>query len=215
MGDIHNNLELANYVASREGCIPHMYCDRNNLVTVGYGYMMRTEQAATRVVSHYHLNFYHQQNGNILQHRVATLDDVRSDWRNVNDTRARVPVARTITRLRLPRESCVRLLSLTINGFVDIMYRRFPWAPQLDDYIQFALIDARFNPAGVGFIDTANPHIRRMWEALSPDHQDLDAALEAFVLAWRDRGNNQEPYKVRKKDRIEYFRRGIERMRAH
>ena len=74
-----------------------------------------------------------------------------------------------------------------------------------------ALVDARFNPAGVKYLDSTG-HIGRMWEQLDHGKPTYDpvAALENFIAAWRGRGTAR--YQERHGIRVGWFREGVEAM---
>jgi hypothetical protein len=94
-----------------------------------------------------------------------------------------------------------------INIMINAMYERFPWARDLPDEIQMAIIDARYNPKGINPFQEAP----LLWSALQSNPRNLDAALRAFTQYW-DGGNDK--YLGRQQRRLTLFRQGVDRLRG-
>jgi hypothetical protein len=151
---------------------------------------------------------------------VTNFDEVWQDWRRVKlhgQTHPNLAAATygNVARLRVSNAAVELLLRGRLNEFIATMYQRRPFMLRRDERIQMAIIDARFNPAGIGIYRStpgANFHadIPRMWNALDHGHSDFDLerALELFKRIWRGRGGQR--YQQRHRLRVAMFRDGVE-----
>jgi GH24 family phage-related lysozyme (muramidase) len=207
MGDIHNSASLREFIHRNEGnsVYTFMYCDGRGEVTVGVGNLLPTFNAA--ITLHHRFRFHHHENERPTG--VAQPAEVQADWERVRagGRLARFADRRQIASLRLSRRHCLLLLRSRINDMVDAMYSFFPWAQELPDEIQMAIIDARYNPKGINPFQEAP----LLWSALQSNPRNLEAALAAFTQYWS--GGN-EVYQRRQQRRLTLFRQGIDRLRG-
>jgi len=226
MGDLRNNhqrlQELLSHIERREGVFRHFYCDSNGLVTIGVGHLVDQRGApppARQGVARALAN----QAGVVFQSRdtgaVASTPQVVEDWTRIHTHGQTHPGLRAadyapVAILRISNAVARLLLQEKVAGFVAQMYLNRPFAQDLDERIQMALIDVRFNPAGVSLYQNApgahfNPQVPRMWNALNRRHADysLGRALALFEHIWIGRATPR--YQERHRQRIDMFREGV------
>lgn len=209
MSDIHNNCWLREFIHKNEGNSVYtcMYCDNLGLVTVGVGNLLPSFHAALAL--HLRRPFYHHRNEMLTVQ--AQSNEVQQEWIQVHERGRLHPyserAAKRIASLRLRREDCLSLLMERINNMISAMYGSFPWARDLPDEIQMAVIDARYNPKGINPFQEAP----LLWSALHSNSRNLDAALRAFTEYWQ--GGN-DTYQGRQQRRLILFQQGVDRLRG-
>jgi hypothetical protein len=98
------------------------------------------------------------------------------------------------------------------------MYQSRPFAKKLDDYIQIAIIDTRYNPAGINPIYTGVEATKSFWSYLQ--QMDVESAFKEFHRLWYQRIDsnpnfkNRVRYLGRQGIREGWFLKGIQRTKA-
>jgi hypothetical protein len=213
MGDIHNSIRLRGFIHQNEGGSNYtwMYCDSGGVVTIGIGNALSTEHSAVELHRRWH--FRHHLNEQLTN--AASELEVREEWQRVKAAGRIVPPsglrAKAVAHLRLSPENCLAMLMAKINGFVDAMYQRYPWASGLPDEVQFALIDARYNSKGVNPIHDPDVRDQRrveeLWAALHAG--DSARVLELFQDMWK---GGVERYQGRQARRLQLLQIGLSRL---
>ncbi|MEM6972887.1 MAG: peptidoglycan-binding domain-containing protein [Pseudomonadota bacterium] len=174
-----------------EGDIPHFYCDTRDLVTIGVGCLVDTPHKTREkrrlagrgfcreIMNRYGVQMVGRGGGR------ADLDEIYADWCRVFDGKAGAKSSRSIARLRISPGGGVRLARKQAAYFCGGMYKKYPYGRDLHGWIQLALIDARWNPAGIGPWGSTK-HIREMWRLLDPSKASFDplGAAAEFKAAW-------------------------------
>jgi hypothetical protein len=77
-----------------------------------------------------------------------------------------------------------------------------------------ALVDARYNPAGVALYAYSNLDIPKMWNALDPRHRHFDPtrAIALFESIWACKQSVPERYIRRHFRRVQWMRIGLSQM---
>jgi hypothetical protein len=218
--------ELLDHIVAREGSIMYFYCDHRSLVTIGIGHLVDRDRA-TLVERQRIAQGFAATQGVEMRHKVtnalATADQIVEDWERARSYGATHTGSANLyagqTLYRITDATARVLLRTRVDGFIEDLYRSRTFSIYLDERIQMALVDARFNPAGVAlYRDTpgTNYHadIPKMWKALDPeslDH-DYDLALKLFEGIWKKRGTSY--YQQRHKLRVAMFREGVAAMKA-
>lgn len=226
MADLRNNpqrmQELIVHIEAREGAFPYFYCDSHGLVTIGIGHLVdrrgATEadgQALARVLANQAGVVFRNRHNNV----VASAQQIVDDWTRVHAHGQVHPGLRAadyapVALLRISGLVARLLLHERVNGFIAQLYLNHPFAQDLEECIQMALIDTRFNPAGVSLYRNApgnnfHPDVPRMWNALNRQHADynLGRALSIFEQIWIGRATPR--YQQRHRQRVAMFREGV------
>lgn len=216
MGDLRKNhlrlRELGTFILRREGYDPYFYCDNEGYVTIGIGTLVKTENDARRIGQDLNVRFtFHD-----APHKRAIADDVAADWRRVHDKPGLAEHAyRTVAQLRLNEPSVNYLMMQEVSKAADSLYRAHPFLINFDSRIAMALVDVRYNPAGIN--PYHSPQTRPLWDALDPRSKAFDSkrAFTLFELIWANRGGkNKQRYQTRHYQRVQWFRQGLEAMGA-
>lgn len=234
------------HLRRREGRIKHFYLDSKGLVTIGCGMLVekgankktgvRSESggaALARALSTKHgIHFFHKDTK-----ARATPDQIAADWKRVRDARGSKKPDGSVRRkardfldvaeLRISSATIDSMLMKKLKSYGGSMFRRVSYADKIDTLVQIAIIDGRFNPAGVGYWNleddseegdpdkTYREGIARMWHLLNPNTFDFDpyaaADLFAGLYPHKDAGSR---YMGRHAWRAERFREGAARMCA-
>ncbi|MGL5081929.1 MAG: hypothetical protein ACRC8A_10630 [Microcoleaceae cyanobacterium] len=223
MGDLRTNslrmAQLISFIRSKEGDVDHFYCDENGFVTIGVGYLIDSRGGLSQpqvagMISQLlrtGIVFYHRRTSS-----QATLQDVIADWYRVksaySESHQLASFYSRVAQLYITSSAIATLLQSRINEFINQLYLRKPFAINLDELIQMAIIDARFNPARVELYSTSDPGIVSFWEALDSNssHYNLNQALNLFQQIWRGRGRSR--YRQRHGQRIIWFQQGVQAM---
>lgn len=234
MADLRNNplrmQQLIDHIVRREGIVRHFYCDSRlprGLVTIGMGHLV--DAAAANVVAGQALaRALFNTPGVALRHRatgkLGTQQQVVDDWTHVRAHGVAHPGLNSagyapVAQYRISEGAARLLLRRKLDRFIQQLYTLRPYAIDLDERIQMALIDVRYNPAGVGLYDMAdepgdNFHqgIPRLWNALNPDspEYDIENAVLIFEDIWANRANAR--YRERHRQRVVMFWAGSDEM---
>lgn len=205
---------LLKHIQEREGSIRYFYSDGNGWVTIGNGELVDSKDGSGKEVAEKlaaRLTFKTKDG------RVATKQEILDDWQRVKDF-GKIDTASkksrdyaSVAQLRITNESIIELLSTKVRKHTDDLYSNRPFMINLDARIAAAIVDARYNPAGVGIYGTSE-HIVKMWAALNPGLSsfNLSEALDQFVAAWKGRGKRyKERYQERHAIRAGWFREAV------
>jgi hypothetical protein len=101
-----------------------------------------------------------------------------------------------------------------ITTFANALYTNRPFILEYDPRVAMALIDARYNPAGVPLYTGENPDIPKMWNALDPRHRDFDPkqGIALFEVIWGTKRSVPARYIRRHFQRVEWMRHGLSAM---
>jgi hypothetical protein len=199
------------HLDEREGRRTSFYRDHNGLVTIGVGQLVDVGDGASirkrRMAAR---NFANAQADHFrdAQGEAVDVDAILADWERVRSGRH--------GRLRLDEDAIDQLRDEKLSGFVDTLYERKPFVKKLDAGIQLALLDVRYNPAGVRMfsndkVKQTREKVEKMWNALNPSKKsfDLDAAADLFEDIWESRGRSR--YQERHRMRVKMFGEGVKR----
>jgi hypothetical protein len=210
MADLRNDLfrlkELASFVLLREGSIPYFYNDNENYVTIGIGTLVKTREDARSIGNDANVRFTFRNSPGSR----ATAIDVVADWDRVH---ARLGLSEhayaNVAMLRLDSSSVNYLMMQEIKRSANLLYRQHPFLIVFDSRIAMALVDTRYNPAGIN--PYISPRVVPLWAALRS--YDLDKALVLFKTIWAGRGGkNQARYQTRHMQRVTWFAAGVAAM---
>jgi hypothetical protein len=140
----------------------------------------------------------------------ATVADVVADWERVHakpnlSERAYANVA----KLRLDDQSVNYLMMQELRRSANSLYIHHPFLVNFDSRIAMALVDTRYNPAGIN--PYSSPRVVPLWAALRS--YDLDKALMLFRTIWAGRGGkNRARYQTRHMQRVTWFAAGVAAM---
>lgn len=207
--------ELLAHLRKREGAINHFYCDHRGLVTIAVGFLVDKNGGAEAV-------------GRRLAHALAEREDVTfatkngdpvspeevvADWKRVKDHGRANPNlgARrygSVAHLRIDDASVDAITGTIVRRFLDQLYERRPFLLQHDVHVAMALLDARYNPAGIRVFDREGP-VASLWHKLDPQDSAYDAAgaPELFREIWAGRASQR--YQERHAERVEWLREGL------
>jgi len=234
MADLRNNAlrmqQLIDHIVRREGIVRYFYCDSRmprGLVTIGIGHLV--DAAAANINAGQALaRALFNQPGVEFRHKVTrnlgTEQQVVNDWTGVRAHGVTHPGLNSagyapVAQYRIADGVARMLLRRKLDHFIEQLYARRPFAIDLDERIQMALVDVRYNPAGVGLFDMADdpgdnfhPGVPRLWNALNPDSPEFDVenALLIFEDIWSNRGNAR--YRERHRQRTVMFWAGSDEM---
>ena len=221
MPDLRHNptrmQELIDHIRSREGSFPFFYCDSVGLVTIGTGHLVDThshnpadQQAVVQALFNTHGVTLLRPNGT-----VANFNEVWQDWQRVKrhgqtHPNLQASAYANVAQLRISNATVDGLLRGRLDGFIARMYQRRPFMLHRDERIQMAIVDARYNPAGIALYSTTPADLPRMWHALDDGHQDFDLerALQLFKRIWK--GRSTARYQQRHRLRVAMFKDGVD-----
>jgi hypothetical protein len=211
--------ELSEHILKREGFYDYFYVDNEGYVTIGIGEMIdakqdtQAEHNASKFARDNYVNF--KTTGGSP---VTKAEDVVADWKKVRDygkdnpgTRAKA--YKDVAELRMSREGVKKLLKKKITRHANDMITQRPFMIHVNEQIQMALVDARYNPAGIPIYGKTPADLPKMWDALNKDKPEYDLlqALKYFRNIWKGRGGkNKERYAERHMLRVAMFARGVE-----
>ncbi|MBP7514487.1 MAG: hypothetical protein KA791_08070 [Flavobacteriales bacterium] len=208
--------ELLDHIIEREGSYPYFYCDNHGLVTIGIGYLVDQRGAsdatgrrlATALVRRFGNSAFERPGSTGVVDGAA----VAADWQRVKDAgrlgaRSASRYA-SVAQLRLKPRSIRGLLNQRLAGFINTLYNRRPSLLVLDERVAMALVDARFNPAGVALYST-DGHVPALWAALDRSGPSYEPAraVALFAAIWGGRGG--ERYQQRHAHRVAWMRQGL------
>lgn len=203
------------HLREREGVVNHFYCDSRGLVTIAVGYLVDRGQGgrqrglsiARTLANRADVHFANKEDGS-----PATQEEVLADWRRAKDFGFRVRRARAygeVTQLRIDDPSIDAITTTVVNKFADELYRKRPFVLRHDARVAMALVDARYNPAGVRIYGN---RMLAFWNALNPNDRDFDVqrAIELFDQAWAgSRVMERNSYRKRHQQRLQWLREGL------
>jgi hypothetical protein len=210
MADLRNDLsrlkELASFILLREGSISYFYNDNENFVTIGIGTLVKTREDARSIGNDANVRFTFRNSS-----ARATANDVVADWERVH---AKLGLSEhayaNVAMLRLDSLSMNYLMTQEIKRSANSLYRQHPFLVGFDSRIAMALVDTRYNPAGIN--PYRSPRVVPLWAALGS--YDLDRALVLFKTIWAGRGGkNHARYQTRHMQRVTWFAAGVAAMR--
>jgi len=212
--------ELYDHLVRMESAIPYLYCDNVGLVTVAIGFLVDQRGAADSVGEGQARTLANRNDVTFTLNGAAVgANDVVNDWKRVKAYgRAHPGVGagsyRTVAQLRISNQTMRNLTYGRVTDFANTLYSRRPFIREHDPYVAMALLDARYNPAGVALYTAQNPDIPRMWNALNPYHRDFDPnrAVELFESIWANKTNVAARYIQRHFLRVQWMRQGFEEM---
>jgi hypothetical protein len=208
--------ELLAHLLEREGAIDHFYCDHRGLVTIAIGFLVDRDgapdvagkQLAQTLASRGDVKFVRAAGA------AASVADVEADWQRVKEYGRQNPGvgARrygSVAQLRIDRATIDSITGAKVRTFLDDLYQRRPFILNHDVQVAMALIDTRYNPAGVALYGDA-PQLQQMWTALDAGHAHFDPAqaVQLFEQIWQGRGN--ERYGDRHQRRVGWMRAGLQ-----
>ncbi|MBL8216121.1 MAG: hypothetical protein JNK87_35700 [Bryobacterales bacterium] len=206
---------LLRHIRDREGLYTYFYCDSAELVTIGYGELVDSRDGAVegrRLAGELADNYVFRTLTGVAASRAAVLED----WQRVKDHGQQNPDLRArryeaIAQLRITAADAEAMLSAKVRRFADRIYRQRPVLLQADSRIAAALVDARYNPAGVVVTGSAGA-VGRMWDALTPGAPSYSPqrASQEFVNAWAGRAGTR--YQQRHAIRAAWFQEGADAM---
>lgn len=207
--------ELLAHLRRREGAINYFYCDHRGLVTIAIGYLVDKAKGpesaglrrARELAERADVSFTTKDGA------PASSADVEADWRRVKAHGRDNPNlgARryaSVARLRVDDASVDAITSTVVRRFLDQLYERRPFLLEHDVHVAMALLDARYNPAGVRIFDELGP-VAPLWHKLDPKDAAYDAAgaPDLFQQIWSNRAN--ERYQERHAERVAWLREGL------
>ena len=207
--------ELLAHLREREGAVGHLYCDHRGLVTIAVGYLVDRNgqpddagrQLARKLAQRSDVVF------STAAGTPATVTDVEADWQRVKDHGRANPGlgARrygAVARLHIDDVSIDAITGTVVRRFLDDLYAKRPFMLNHDVHVAMALLDARYNPAGVAIYGD-DPSVQKLWNTLDPAHAESapGEALQLFQQIWSGRGN--ERYQERHRQRVAWMRAGL------
>ena len=207
--------ELLGHLVEREGAVDYFYCDHRGLVTIAIGYLVDRDgapdaagkQLALTLASRADVKFATAAGA------AAAAAAVEADWQRVKEhgrqnpgigARGYGPVA----QLRIDRATIDAITSAKVRTFLDDLYQRRPFILNHDVHVAMALIDTRYNPAGVALYGD-DPQLQQMWSALDASQPQFnpERAVQLFQQIWANHGN--ERYGQRHLRRAAWMRAGL------
>jgi hypothetical protein len=211
--------ELVKHIRAREAPISHFYCDNMGFVTIGAGELVKTEKDAGALAAS-GIQFTHKTDDK----KIASRDEIIEDWKRVHDKKGlKTSEYRSIAALRLSERMIDSLLMNRLEVLCRALYKARSFIQYYDPYIAMALVDTRYNPAGLHpWKKTPNKAHCDMWLHLDPCDgtgaaknsstlkQDLVSAVSDFETAWSNRGGkNKKRYQERHAIRVGWFNKGV------
>ncbi len=206
---------LLRHIRDREGLYTYFYCDSAELVTIGYGELVDSRDGdaeGQRMAGELADRYVFRTVTGVAVGRAAVLED----WQRVKDHGRQNPNLRArryeaIAQLRITSGDAEAMLSAKVRRFADRIYRQRPVLLQADARIAAALVDARYNPAGIVVTGSAGA-VGRMWDALTPTSAQYSPqrAAQEFVNAWAGRATAR--YQQRHAIRVSWFQEGADAM---
>lgn len=208
--------ELLDHLLEREGAIDHFYCDHRGLVTIAVGYLVDRDGAPDAAGRQLALNL--ASRGDVkfstAAGAAANVAAVEADWQRIKEHGRQNPGlgARgyaAVAQLRIDHTTVGSITGAKVRTFLDDLYQKRPFILNHDVHVAMALIDARYNPAGVALY-ADDPRLQQMWSALDTGHAQFDPnrAVQLFEQIWANHGN--ERYGQRHQRRVAWLRAGLQ-----
>jgi GH24 family phage-related lysozyme (muramidase) len=232
MADLRTNsqrlTELFTFIKGREGVLDYFYVDNMGYVTIGIGTLVDAKgdniDKGLAVLRKVLAAAPGVQFINKITKQPASAREIEADWAKVKKAYLSAKASGTsiperrykdIADLVLASGSNYLLWKAEVFKSIAEMYKQRPASINLDEYIQMALIDVRYNPAGVNPFYTGEKRISRLWALLNAS--DLDNAFKEFHQLWHVRiadghSKNKTRYLGRQATREAWFQQGITRM---
>jgi hypothetical protein len=159
-----NSKRMAEFVAhvrEREGVISYFYCDNMGFVTIGSGHLVKTQHDARELAA----SGIHK-----ATKKVASSEEIIADWQLVYDNKGlgRREYSR-IAELRLTERAIHDVMIRRLVYFCRALYKAKPFIKYYDTYIAMALVDTRYNSAGLHpWAKSSNKAHCDMWLHLDP-----------------------------------------------
>ena len=215
MGDLRSESDrrkqLIDHIAGREGNYPWFYLDGMGLVTIGKGTLVAKEHDARSAAAA--VNFTFASNPT----KIARADEVAADWRRVHDKQdlknKGAKAYKDVAQLRISDAAVDQLVWRELTPSVNSLYRQHAFMLQYGSRVAMALVDTRYNAAGIN--PYSDPKTKKMWAALDPANDKFDpvVALEQFKSIWAHRGGKYKVrYAERHRQRVQWFRDGLAAM---
>jgi hypothetical protein len=207
--------ELLSHLREREGAVNHFYCDHRGLVTIAVGFLVDRSDGADTVGKQLARTLCARDDVGFASATgaAATTAEVEADWQRVKDHgRAHPGIGARhygpVARLRIDTASVDAITRTIVTRFLDDLYQKRPFVLEHDVHVAIALLDARYNPAGVRIYGD-DPRVTALWHALDPQHADFDTdrAPALFAQIWDGRGNDR--YQGRHAQRVAWMRAGL------
>lgn len=204
--------EMIEHLIKFEGAIDHFYCDHRGLVTIAVGALVdragASDQTRLSVAREFASRTYvefHSGAGN----QPASTDDVLADWLRVREFgkchhNHRARSYSSVAKLRLAQSSVEAVTAEKVDTYAATLYTRRSFLAALDPHVTMALVDCRYNPAGVRLFGS---EMNALWACLGTKHHDPELAIELFTSMWDGRGG--EAYQRRHQQRIAWMREGL------
>lgn len=208
------------HLVAFESVIPYFYCDSRQLVTIAIGYLVDQDGAADSVGEGLARTLAGRGDVTFtLNGAVVAARDVVADWTRVKThgrTHPRDNAAdyRTVAQLRVNDQTIRSLTTSKLTTFANALYRSRPFMMEYDTRVAIALLDARYNPAGVPLYTADNPDIPKMWNALDPRHRAFDPkhGIALFESIWAFKRSVPERYIRRHAQRVRWMSEGLTAM---
>lgn len=232
MADIRTNsqqlTELFTFIKGREGVLDYFYVDNMGYVTIGIGTLVDAKgddiNKGLTVLRKVLAAAPGVQFINKITKQPASAAQIEADWVKVKRAYLSAKASGTSIPERKYKDIADLVLATGANYLlwktevfksISEMYKQRPASINLDGYIQMALIDVRYNPAGVNPFYTGEKRTSRMWAFLN--QSDLDNAFKEFHNLWHVRiangtSKNKKRYLDRQSTRERWFQQGITRM---
>lgn len=207
--------ELLAHLLEREGAIEHFYCDHRGLVTIAIGFLVDADGAPEATLAQVVRKFASRPDIKFSARSgaVASAEEIEADWRRVKELGRKNPTlgARQyaqVAELAIDRATIDAITSTKIGTFLDDLYERRPFVLGLDARVAMALVDVRYNPAGVPLYGN-DPQVQQMWGSLNAADPQFNPsrAVELFEQIWAGRGVPR--YQERHKHRLDWMRAGL------
>jgi hypothetical protein len=210
--------ELVSHLVAMEGVFPYLYCDHVGLVTIAIGFLVDQRGASDAVGENIARQLATRPDVTFTRNGAAVgAADVGADWRRVKargrtHPNSRARDYRTVAQLRISDATVRNLTNSKILTFANALYQKRPFILRHDPRVAMALVDARYNPAGVPLYTAKNPNIPKMWNALNPQHRDFNPAqgLSLFESTWATKSNVAARYIQRHFLRVQWMYFGLQ-----
>jgi hypothetical protein len=204
--------ELLAHLRERENAVPHFYCDDKGLVTLAIGFLVDQDHTsstapglkiATELARRADVRFVARDGS------PATVTDVQQDWLTIKNlwlaTRPKkLAEYSSAARLRIDAASIDRITQPLVLKFLGTLYARKPFVKSYHPKLSMALVDVRYNAAGVALYK-----LDALFNLLDPTHRDYDPAQAVVIFenTWATRGVYR--YAQRHWRRTQWFRDAV------
>lgn len=203
--------QLLAHLREREAAVDHFYCDHKGLVTIAIGFLVDRDgspDAAGREIA----RGLTQQSGVRFVRkdgRAASVAEVEADWQRVKDLyrknrQARLGDYARAAALRIDHAAIDSITRPLVLQYLKALYTKNPFMLSYDPKVAMAMVDVRYNAAGVRLWKQHD-----LWNALNPRHPAYDPgrAVLLFERTWAHRGVSR--YGYRHWVRVQWLREGL------